>query len=531
MANWPRRTQSVSVDHDLLMPMRDGIRLRADVLRPSGIGPVPVVLLRTPYDRQLGSAFGLQINAMQLAAAGYAVVVQDVRGRFGSEGDFYPFVNEANDGVDSIAWCAEQSWSNGRVGMAGSSYLGFSQVLAAQECPDALKAWAPAMTTVDARSAWVYEGDAFCLGFDLSWGAMMMAGDPRTRDITAAHQILQSWQMASRIPIAQNPLFEQPSGQFMRDWIERKDDTAYWSRQRGDGVGVCSAPALQIGGWYDLFHSGTFRLHDTLANGEAGSAHRFVVGPWDHSGLPFGTGSGDVDFGPHAAFDLGSVQREWFDWLLYEESEPDWPRNRLFITGANVWESFDVWPPESATVEFFLGADGRLNDVATDTGEVRFEADPDDPTPTVGGRLCCSLYLLPVGSRRQDSRANRADVVRFQTEPVSISQPLLGRVTADIWSTSDREQGDVHLTLVDIDPHGHSQYLADGIARGTLLPGEPTRFAVDLGQIGHVLQPEHRLGLDIAAMSFPRFDPNPVDGAQQRSIVYGGAWQSILRIG
>lgn len=531
MANWPRRNRAVSIDYDVAMPMRDGVRLQADVFRPAGDGRLPVVLLRTPYDRQLGSTFGLQLNAVQLAAAGYAVVVQDTRGRFGSEGDFSPFVHEGRDGVDSIAWCAEQPWSNGRVGMAGSSYLGFTQVLTAKEQPEALKAWVPALTTIDARTAWVYEDGAFCLGFDLSWALLMMSGDPRTRDLAAVQDALHMWPETVQTPIEQNPIFDQPSGQFLRDWIERKNDDAYWAARSGFGVERCSAPALQIGGWYDLFHHGTFRLHEALAGGAAGEAHRFVLGPWDHSGYPLGTGSGNVDFGPRATFDLNGAQRDWFDWLLREESEPNWPKNQLFITGTNRWESFDVWPPRSDVVEFHLGPGGTLTDTAAGAGETRFEADANEPTPAVGGRMCCAPYLLPVGSRWQDARAARPDVVRFQTEAATESRHLLGPVVAEIWSSSDREIGDVHLTLVDIDRHGQSRYLADGIMRMNLVPGEPAKFAVDLGQIGHALQPGHRLGLDVAAMSFPRFDRAPAEGRSNRSIVFGGDHPSRITIG
>jgi len=164
-------------------------------------------------------------------------------------------------------------------------------------------------------------------------------------------------------------------------------------------------------------------------------------------------------------------------------------------------------------------------------GETRFEADTNDPTPAVGGRMCCAPYLLPVGSRWQDARAARPDVVRFQTEAATAPRFLLGPAAAEIWSTSDREIGDVHLTLVDIDRQGRSRYLADGITRMQLVPGEPAKFTVDLGQIGHALQPGHRLGLDVAAMSFPRFDRAPEAGRSNRSIVFGGDYRSRITIG
>lgn len=531
MANWPRKTRSVTIDYDLDIPMRDGVRLKADVFRPAGGDKWPVVLIRTPYDRQLGSSFGMQMNAVQLAAAGYAVVVQDVRGRFASEGDFTPFLNEGQDGVDSIAWCAEQPWSTGRVGTTGSSYVGFVQVLAAKECPDALKAWVPGVTTIDARTGWVYEGDALALGFDLSWGLGLMSTDPRTNDPSLVLDALEHWTESARIPILENPVLDQPSGQWLRDWVIRKDDASFWAAQSGFGVEESTAPALQIGGWYDLFHSGTFRLHDALASGNAGKQHRFVMGPWDHSPMPLASGSGNVDFGPRAAFDLTSAQREWFDWLLHEGSEPDWPANRMFITGNNQWESFEAWPPPVEPITLTLGPNGTLSDTISGSGDVVFTTDPEDPTPTVGGRLCCALYLLPVGSRWQDARAKRPDVVRFTTEPATRAWAALGPVVADIWSTSDREVGDVHVTLVDIDHRGSSRYLADGIARQRLTPGEPACFTVDLGHVGHMVQPGHWLGIDVAAMSFPRFDLAPATASATRSILFGGDFRSTLRIG
>src|SRR5690606_4029324 len=159
----------------------------------------------------------------------------------------------------------------------------------------------------------------------------------------------------ARVPILDNPLFQQPSGQWLRDWVSKRDDAAYWAAQSGFGVEESSAPALQIGGWYDLFHHGAFALHAALAGGNAGSQHRFVMGPWDHGPMPLASGSGTFDFGPRAAFDLTAAQREWFDWLLHEGSEPDWPANRMFITGINRWERFDAWPPPVEPIELALG--------------------------------------------------------------------------------------------------------------------------------------------------------------------------------
>jgi putative CocE/NonD family hydrolase len=203
----------------------------------------------------------------------------------------------------------------------------------------------------------------------------------------------------------------------------------------------------------------------------------------------------------------------------------------MFLTGINQWETFDAWPPPVEPIALALDANGSLSDTGAATGEAVFVADPEDPTPTVGGRLCCALYLLPVGSRWQDARAKRSDVVRFATEPASQPQYALGPVTAEIWSTSDRATGDVHVTLVDIDHRGSSRYLADGIARKQLTPRKPELFTIDLGHVGHMVLPGHRLGIDVAAMSFPRFDIAPAVGESRRTILFGGEFNSRLTIG
>ena len=263
---------TISVDRDVRVTMPDGIRLAADVFRPAGGGRHPVVVLRTPYDRGGAAAFGLQINALRLAEAGYAVVTQDVRGRFGSEGDFEPFRAEAADGVATIHWAAEQPWSTGVVAMAGMSYCGYAQVLAARERPEPLRAWIPAFCPLDARTEWVHEGGAFSLAFNLALSLASFAGpDRRTErpaDVLAA---LDDWEASVRRGADDQPaLLSTPAA-----GARRPRRVARASRRcrlvgaaERAGAGAHDAAALVIGGWFDIFHRGTLSLHAELAAGQ-----------------------------------------------------------------------------------------------------------------------------------------------------------------------------------------------------------------------------------------------------------------------
>lgn len=518
------RHHTLSVELGVSVPMRDGTRLRADVYKPSAGGRWPVVILRTPYDRRLGAASGQQVHATGLAAAGYAVVIQDARGRYESEGAFYPFRDEASDGYDTISWAAEQPWSTGAIGLVGSSYAGYSQVLAAKQAHPAHKAWFPAFAPIDARQGWAYEGDAFCLGFNLSWALGAIAGrDRRTADPSSLVATLDAWSATVRRSPGDHPeLAASPAGRFYFDWLERKDDAGYWEPLSGRDVASCVAPAVLIGGWFDLFARDTFELHGELASGAAGGRHRFVIGPWDHAPLPLGTGAGETDFGGAAAFDLAAAQRTWFDWLLREEREPDWPPVRAFVTGWNRWQAWSSWPPPYQPEPWHLQPDGSLAPTSPASGEHSFVTDAANPTPTVGGRLCCAPFKLRSGQLDQSGRAARPDIRSYASPLFDRDLLVSGPVQAQIWSTSTVSPADVHVTLVDVTPDGRALYVADGIVRRGDVGGDPAAFEVALGHVAHAFRAGHRLRIDIAGMSFPRFDRSPGEGQVSRTIALGG---------
>jgi hypothetical protein len=273
----------VQVARDVEIQARDGVILRADVYRPDGGGPVPAVLSRTPYDRNVSLTPVAAIDPERLVAAGIALVCQDVRGQHSSSGDFYPFVSEGPDGYDTVEWIAAQQWCTGAVGMAGRSYTAATQWLAAAEAPAALRAIAPVVTGSDYYKGWIFQGGAFQLGFNLFWVHLMTA--PRDR-VSLAEQY-------RHLPLTSPPLLARSeAGRFYRDWLAHPTDDDYWRslaiNRRYAGIEV---PALNIGGWYDLFLAGTLenftRMRAEAATDAARDGTRLLVGPWAH-GTAFG---------------------------------------------------------------------------------------------------------------------------------------------------------------------------------------------------------------------------------------------------
>lgn len=519
---------TLSVDRHVWVPMADGVRLAADVFRPAGGGRHPVVLLRTPYDRRQAAAFGLQIDALRLAEAGYAVVTQDVRGRFASEGAFVPFEAEAADGAASIRWAAEQPWSNGIVAMAGMSYCGYAQVLAARERPEPLRAWIPAFCPIDVRTEWIYDGEAFQLAFNLAWTlASVAAPDRRTADPAAVMAALDDWATTVERDVGHRPeLADSPAADVFRAWLERRDDGAWWSSMSGRGAGRHDASALVVGGWFDVFHRGTLALHRELADGRPAST-TLLVGPWDHSPLPLGSRSGDVEFGWRAALDLPGLSLRWLDHVLRDGPAPLDRPARTFATGANAWLDWDAWPPPTQTEVRYTAPGGRLLREAPPAATDRFRFDPADPTPSVGGRVYPRPGQMRAGQLDQAERHRRADVVSFATEPTERERLIAGPVRAQVWSAA-AGAGDISATLVDIWPDGRALNVAEGVTRRFGLEQETACFDVDLGHVAHVLLPGHRIGLAVSAAAFPRVDRVPPRGISERSIAHGGSTPSRI---
>ncbi|MEX0761859.1 MAG: CocE/NonD family hydrolase [Dehalococcoidia bacterium] len=544
---------SASLHFDMPVPMRDGVTLYADVYIPEGSGPFPALLTRTPYDKssaltaaapssEVGSVLGL-------TRRGFAVVVQDTRGRYRSEGEFVPFVHEANDGFDSVEWVAAQSWSDGNVGMFGSSYVGATQWLAATERPPHLRAIFPAVTASDYHEGWTYQGGAFQLGFNFSWTMAALtvrnAGNLASRlglDVERLEEMIDDTDRLDEgfksLPLINQPALRMDEAGYYFDWLSHPSDDDFWKRLRiEDQHENVNVPSLNIGGWHDIFLRGTIRnflgMRERGGSETAKRESRLVIGPWSHYGIG-GSTAGTLDFGLRASMhglDLGGMLASWgAQWLKDDAApNPDTPPVKLFIMGVNRWRDENEWPLARARrTRYHLHSGGRANTrhgdgvlstaAPDDERPDSFLYNPLDPAPTRGGPLCCSPSFLPAGPMDHAEKEDRSDVLVYSTPPLEEDVEVTGPVKAIVWAASSAVDTDFTAMLLDVEPCGAARNLCDGIVRARyrrsrstpelLEPGRVERFEIDLVATANVFQKRHRIRLEISSSNFPRFDRN-----------------------
>jgi putative CocE/NonD family hydrolase len=509
--------------------MRDGVELSTDLYLPEGPGPFPVVLSRTPYNNTLA---WIVAKARTLADAGYAVAMQDVRGRFDSYGEYEPFRDEGPDGADTIAWLAAQPWCNGRVGMTGRSYSGWTQWTAAAEAPPHLAAIVPRVMATDLHRGLMWRGGAFNLGVLLTWGL-------NTSGRSMQELAPVDWVEAFRtLPLDEAANLASQDLPFWRDWLAHPAKDGYWDAVEYEGRHAeMPVPALVMGGWYDLYADDVFRQFAAM-RGSASPAARhsqLIVGPWPHA-LSASTRTGSLDFGARSLLDLESAELRWFDrWLkLHSNGAEDDPPIRLFMMGSNEWRSEHEWPLARTDWQpWYLHSGGRANTLAgdgvlsleppADEPADRFTFDPAVPVPTNGGGNCCSPDIVPWGAYDQRDLEMRPDVLCYTSAPLSRALDVIGPITVVLWAATDALDTDWTGKLVDVWPSGRAINLCDGIQRARfrhspreerlLTPGELTRYEIDLMVTGNTFLPGHRIRLEISSSNFPRFDRNPNTGA------------------
>lgn len=542
------------VERDVPVPMRDGTVLRADVWRPAGPGRFPVLLQRLPYDKSgsLTSQHYAGLEPLRAVGAGYAVVIEDTRGRFASGGTFRPFDQETADGADTVAWAAAQPFCDGRVGMYGASYFGATQLLAAVGRPAALRAIAPHLTAAEYYDGWSYQGGAFQLGFALLWALTSLAPEELRRrarageDTAALESALRElfadpWSAYRRLPLTDQPAIGALVPAY-REWLAHPERDAYWRATAiDDRYDQIAVPALHIGGWYDIFLAGTLRnyaeLRKRAAGARARAGQRLIVGPWAHA-VPHDT-VGEVTFGldaSQAALDLTAAHLRWFDAALADGPLDDEPRVRLFVMGVNRWRDEDGWPLARArSVPLYLRSGGRANSLRGD-GVLSFEPpaadeppdaflyDPRRPVPTVGGSTFLPGLLtgLHAGPRDQRGVEERDDVLVYTTAPLPEDLEVTGPLRLVLHAASSAVDTDWTAKLVDVHPSGRALNLADGILRARyrqgldapapLEPGRPYAFGVDLVATSNVFRAGHRIRVEVTSSNFPRFDRNPNTG-------------------
>jgi putative CocE/NonD family hydrolase len=529
---------AAAVERDVPVRMRDGVVLRADVWRPAGAGPFPVLVYRTPYDRRRAQAEASTVA--HAAARGYAVVVQDVRGRYGSEGEFDPYRHEGRDGFDTIEWAAAQPWSNGAVGTFGLSYPGAVQWLAAMEQPPHLKAMVPAMTFSSPRN-FFYSGGVF----DMSWTTWIwnniapdtrvrrgLAG-PRTRDDARAEWSKIRDSVQRRLPLDSATELREVAP-YLFEWMRHPAGDPWWDWAELRGrYGRVSAAVLNISGWHDEAYGPEGAVTNFLGlraarAGAKDARTKLLLGPWVHGG-PTDTAeeqarSGERTFGSAAAVDYDEIVLRFLDRYVrgLDNGVDREPAVRAFVMGENAWRESDRWPlPETRARTLVLedaamrGRPGRLEwrEQPRSNGVSSFVSDPARPVE--------DPYAAEPGAHDYRKLPDREDVVTFETAPMETDLRVVGPIAADMYVSADAKDTDVWVKLFDVAPDGtafnlmspgldvlRASYRAGGPRRELLTPGQVYPLRFESLMTGNTFLKGHRLRLVVAGAFFPHFSRN-----------------------
>ncbi|RSS64689.1 CocE/NonD family hydrolase [Streptomyces sp. WAC07061] len=529
----------IVVEHDLEIPVRDGVLLAADLYRPDTADPVPVLVRRTPYGRS-GAPGGASVDGLRLVRAGYALLVQDVRGRFGSGGDFDPYWHEAADGADTVAWAVSQPWCDGSAGLFGRSYEAMAALLAAAERPPGLGAVVPHVAGSGFDEGWTRQGGAFQLGFALYWvlydllleGAGLSAAE-RAEVAGAVDRIDELY----RDPAAAADLLDRLAPYYRR-WREHPSGDPYWLRAAPRAAyPAIDVPVLHLTGWYDIFLAGALENYRGIR--ECGNRTRLVVGPWSHcitGGIfpqrRYGLAADEAEL------DVTALHLEHFDRHLRRSGEgPDrCDPVRLFLTGADAWRTFPDWPVPG-TEDLVLHLDGRgltAGPAPARSGADLIRHDPADPVPTTGGATALPGQFTggDCGPLDQREVERRADVLCFTGEPLDAPLTVVGDTVLTVYVTPDAAGADVTAKLVDVHPGGRAELLCDGVRRLAAGAdggggGGPVEVTVAVGAVGHVFRAGHRIRLEVAASNAPRFDVHP-PAVAHHTVHHGGDHPSRL---
>lgn len=535
---------TIVIDKHIMVPMRDGVRLAADVYRLDGAAPAPVLLTRTPYDKEHLLSSSTTFGILRAVQAGYAVVIQDVRGRYASEGVFNPHFQEIHDGADTIAWVAAQPWSCGVVGGFGGSYLGCTQWLAAREQPPALRALAPAVNPADMYDGMAYQGGVKVL-HDLRWvAADIIPGEIRRRvargeavpDVGAPIDLDAIF---SELPLGSHPLIREAAA-FYPEWLAHATADAYWHLiSAPQWYEQVDAPVLHIGGWYDAFLGSALQhyggMHERGGSEHARRNQRLLIGPWSHAN--FSGSFPEREFGVAAsstAIDLTGLHLRWFDrWLKEVDNgvEEEAPVT-IFVMGSDTWRTEAEWPlPDTQYRPYYVHSAGQANTLHGDgtlSPELPGDEPPDvylynphRPVLTVGGQV-----ILPganaMGPRDQRVVEARDDVLVYSTPVLDQPVEVTGPIELRLFVASSARDTDFTGKLVDVYPDGRAIILTEGILRARyrtsfiepelLEPDAVYELQLNLWATANVFLPGHRIRLEVSSSNFPRFARNSNTG-------------------
>ena len=498
--------------------LRDGTKLVADVYRPKGTGPWPVLLMRQPYGRDIASTV-VYAHPTWWARKGFMVVIQDVRGRGDSSGDFYPFRHESDDGYDSVMWAAGLPGSNGRVGMYGFSYQGSTQLLAALAKPAPLRALAPHMTAFDLYSGWFYRNGILQLSTTLAWTNQMLREDARRRGSANSDALdesyLASGQLSNQFPLNEaRPITSDDLPGYGRDWLQHPYYNHYWEEfDLLRRVSEMDLPMFHLSGWYDFYLRGSVAGYEAMARQHANQF--LLAGPWQH--LPWGNLVGGSDLGPAAIPEVDELMARWFHhWLDHETPPNEAPLRgcRYFVLGEKRWRESTRWPPPEAKSEtWFLRSQGKANSRFGD-GELSrqgasgpedlYNYDPEVPVLAPGGNFAGSAAFGPHDLAEQQQALN---LLVYTSPPLDTPVVVAGPPRVRLFLRSSAPQTHVVARLSRVTADGRAVFLCLGA-----VPVEAERGAVaevPLDPIAASFLAGDRIRLDVASSAFPLLVRHP----------------------
>ena len=487
------------------MQTRDGVRLDADIYRPDSAESFPVLLMRQPYGRAIASTV-VYAHPRWYAAHGYIVVIQDVRGRGTSAGEFTLFAHEVEDGADTVNWAAQLPGSTGDVGMYGFSYQGMTQLYATVEQPSALKTICPAMLGYDLYTDWAYEGGAFCLQANLGWAVQLAAETARLQGDMKAFEMLYA--------TSRNLPFHHPYPRFVDfkkydsyyfEWLKHPHPGEYWEQLSPSCLmQEVDLPMLHIGGWFDPFLRGTLNLYQEMARSQY--PQRLVIGPWAH--LPWGRRVGAIDYGEEAASPVDTMQVRWFDQFLKGKDTGllAQPTAYLFEMGSNQWRSFDRF--STSEKPYYLATNG-LASIREDAGKLVtqipplqqdvFVHDPWRPVPALGGHAA-----VPPGAFERSHLDCRTDVLIYTSDALDEDLAIAGTVEVQLYCTADAPSFDLCAVLSEV-RDGSVYNFTQGYRR---VNGD-VPIQIRLQATCMRIRRGNRLRLSLSAACFPAYPVNP----------------------
>lgn len=496
VAGTPPPSTSYQVTRGIPIPMRDGVTLLADHYAPAT--PIGTLLVRGPYGRRWPFT---ALYAAVYAARGYHVILQSVRGTFGSGGEFDPVVDEAADGADTAAWLREQPWFTGSFGTVGLSYLGATQWALLQDPPPEMSAAVIVVGPHD-FAATTWGTGSFAANDFLGWSYLVANQEDPNRLRSLVRQLGARRTVARAVAeVPTGPAGRRLLGDgapWWESWVDHPDPAdEFWDRYRWPrALDESRVPVLVIGGWQDLFLEQTLAQYRALRDRDVDVA--LTVGPWTHSHM----------VGKAA----GPVLRESLEWLnSHVGGRPESPRSpvRICVTGGGGWRELPDWPPALSPAVLHLRAGGRLSDQPEpdDTAAAQFTFDPRDPTPTIGGRLLSASS----GRRRDDRLARRCDVATFTGPTLESELVVIGTPVAEIEHSADLAHVDLFVRISEVDAKGRSRNVSDGYVRLDASQGSQ-RVTVDLDPIAHRFAPGSAIRLLVAGGWVPRFARNVGSG-------------------